>query len=690
MYDEERNFSWTNLFIKVIIVIIIILFAVWLVSLTNKKVSNKLDVITDNIFSENVEKLKIAGKDYFTTDKLPKEVGDVEKITLEKMYDDKLLLTLKNKSGEACLANKSYVSVEKMEKEYKMRVYLDCGEEKDYIIFPMEWYGYCTINTCEGEKNVSSTTSNSNNVNNNSKKTANNNVNNNANTSTNNNTNNNVNNNVSNNTNPSTVTDIAYVTAINDYRCNKKTGKWIYIKSCQPSSVSGAKCSVKDGENVLLNYLTGGAGCSASKPGTSSNTNNNTNPSTVTNSPYVTAINDYRCDKKTGKWIYIKSCQSPSVSGAKCSVKDGNDVLLGNLTNGAYCSTAKPGSSSNTNENVTKYEYVKTTSGYWTNWSDYSEWSTTKVTSTDYREVRTKSVSESYTLSTPKTSLKLVGNPTKCPEAKKVGDGYKYIGIENGVCKYEKENKEEVLPECPEATKLGLGNEYKFKKRDGFNCVYEKTTQKEVKPVCENDNPNAELIIQKGFLCRYSVKVSDRTLNDTGRVYKGWEIPKNTNKIEYKFVRKEYRDRYVDGKLKKNQPYYIYKIYEVVDAKYELEEKVATCYYETVNGKCIMKRTIPLTKKDSAVCLNSKKSGNVCIKTKTLKAERPLECSSNLKYNNGKCYSTYTETTGYKNVTYYSYRTRKYIEGTTSYEWSTSKNDAKLLNLGYKLTGRTV
>ena len=81
MYEENNRFSWTNLFIKIIIVIIFILFTVWLLSLSTKNItrgmSDSLGVLTDNIFSQNVDKMKEVGKSYFTTERLPGKVGEV-------------------------------------------------------------------------------------------------------------------------------------------------------------------------------------------------------------------------------------------------------------------------------------------------------------------------------------------------------------------------------------------------------------------------------------------------------------------------------------------------------------------------------------------------------------------------------------------------------------------------------------
>ena len=150
--EENRNFSWTDLFIKVILVVIFVLFTVWLLSLGNKDMSNSLDVLTNNIFFENMEKMKNVGKEYFTIERLPEKVGDVKTLTLEEMYEKKLLLELTDKNGNACSAKNSYVSVEKYENEYQMKVFLECGEESDHIIVIMGCYNYCDTDICEFDK----------------------------------------------------------------------------------------------------------------------------------------------------------------------------------------------------------------------------------------------------------------------------------------------------------------------------------------------------------------------------------------------------------------------------------------------------------------------------------------------------------------------------------------------------------
>ena len=61
MEEENNRISWPNLFIKVIIVVIFILFTVWLLSLSHKGLSNSLNVLTDNIYAENIDRMKEVG-----------------------------------------------------------------------------------------------------------------------------------------------------------------------------------------------------------------------------------------------------------------------------------------------------------------------------------------------------------------------------------------------------------------------------------------------------------------------------------------------------------------------------------------------------------------------------------------------------------------------------------------------------
>lgn len=145
--DEKRRGSLIKDFIlKLILIIIFVLLLIWLVPWPNM---DSLNPLKDQIFNSNLQTMKEAGITYFTTERLPVEVGDKTTLTLQKMLDMKLIIPFTDKNGNTCDVKKSYVSLEKKETEYLMKVNLKCGEEEDYILVHLGCYSYCTTDICE-------------------------------------------------------------------------------------------------------------------------------------------------------------------------------------------------------------------------------------------------------------------------------------------------------------------------------------------------------------------------------------------------------------------------------------------------------------------------------------------------------------------------------------------------------------
>ena len=155
MDKYERNSIIRSFLLKVILVIIAALLIAWLVpkiiynNNPNNTPSIDLTPLTNQIFSDNLEKMKDAGIAYFTTERLPKKVGDSKTITLEEMYELKLLTTLTDKNGNKCDAKGSYIKLTNNDKEYLMKVNLKCGSEEDYILVHLGCYSYCKSGLCE-------------------------------------------------------------------------------------------------------------------------------------------------------------------------------------------------------------------------------------------------------------------------------------------------------------------------------------------------------------------------------------------------------------------------------------------------------------------------------------------------------------------------------------------------------------
>lgn len=147
-YEERRGFPFRDFLIKLAIVIIFVLLLFWLLPIPNMKGVN------NNVFNANVETMKDTAINYFTTERLPKNVGDKVTLTLKEMLDLKLLLPFTDKNGDTCDINKSYVTLEKMDTEYLMTVHLKCKGQEDEIKVHLGCYSYCTGAICEKEEQV--------------------------------------------------------------------------------------------------------------------------------------------------------------------------------------------------------------------------------------------------------------------------------------------------------------------------------------------------------------------------------------------------------------------------------------------------------------------------------------------------------------------------------------------------------
>ena len=605
---EERTFSWTDLFIKVIIVLIFILFTVWLISLPNRKNRSSTDnVITNvNAFSENINQMRDVGQSYFTTERLPEKVGDVKKITLERMYKNKMLLTLKDKNGKACSAKNSYVSVEKMNNEYQMKVYLECGDDSDYIIVTMGCYDYCkSADVCEKKTALDDETEGGTAI-----------------------------------SNPNT-----------EYQYSKSTGgvwgAWSQFSNWLTTSV--AKNDYTDVETKVVSEYDDNGGTTRVLMG-------------VAKCP---AVNNYRlASNVNGVCTYVTDGTSttdptcPSVSGYTLSGR-----------NGFTCNYSKSGTSTT--------------------------------------------------------------NPI-CPSV----SGYTLSGRSGFTCNYSKSGTSTANPTCPSVSGYTLSG------RSGFTCNYSKTSTSTTNPICPSVS-GYKLSGRNGFTCNYSKTTtsSNYTLSYYG-TGSGRSVPADTK--TYHYVKTSATYGYPAGAVCDNYGNcakvwtYTYKIYKknystvtttttktatcptgysksgstCARGTTSTTTKTATCpsgYYQS--GSTCAKGTISTTTRTAtcpsgyyqsgsscvqnttstttrtATCPNGyTQSGDICSTNNLVRITKRATCPSGQVFEDGKCFATYRTT---KNVTYYRYRTRNYINGSTDYKWSKSNSDTSLLNAGYKLTGTT-
>ena len=566
--EDERRINIVKVLLKLIVVVLVILFSAWIVTkiCSNNNPINS-DKLVDQVFQDNLNRMKEVGISYFTLERMPKNVGDKEKITLQDMYDKNLILEVRDEENNLCSDTDSYIEVEKYNDEYQMKVNLSCSNRKDYIIVVMGCYNYCKNEICEKQ-------------------------------------------------------DV---------------------------------------------------------------------------------------------------------------ITDSNN-----------------GSQQNT---VIEYEYYKATNGKWTDWSAWSAWQKTYLEPTEYRKVETKVVQEDYTyestieedeyadviiscpsgysLNSEGTKCKKISNETTNPVCPTIS-GYTLYNQDGFTCKYKSNTT--ANPVCPTISGYTLYNQ------DGFTCKYKSNTT--ANPVCPTIS-GYTLYNQDGFTCKYKSNttvsqvcpslngytiISNQSSGWTC-VYKkylrqgqGLSVPQNTSTRIYEFVTTALIHdcdtcSYYSGVIynifaRKTQSAVCPSGYtKIGNSCVKTKTNTATCPsgYTKIGNSCVK------TKTNTATCPSGyTKIGNSCVKTKTNAAT----CPSGYEKINNTCKKVYYKSiikscpTGFtltnetnqrcykkvtsvitmhdvRDVTYYRYATREYINGTIDYKWSTSNNDKSLLNNGYKLTGRT-
>jgi len=152
MYNERQdNFSVKDVILQILFVILFVFILMWLFP-SKQFVKDSLEPLYDRIFNENILIMKDAAKGYYTTPRLPQNVGDKVSMTLGEMLNKKLLIEFKDSSGKKCDHDASYVEITKYDEEFVMKVNLKCSKQENYILVYMGCYDYCKTTICEKEQ----------------------------------------------------------------------------------------------------------------------------------------------------------------------------------------------------------------------------------------------------------------------------------------------------------------------------------------------------------------------------------------------------------------------------------------------------------------------------------------------------------------------------------------------------------
>lgn len=167
MYTEDyenRGFPFRDFLLKLILIIIFVFLLVWLLPKfiapavvknldTDTSISSEqLDALSAQIFNDNLDAMKEAAIAYYTDERLPKEIGQSEKMTLSDMIAKNLIVVLIDKNNKPCDVEKSYVQITKADEEYILKVNLKDSEKEDYILVHLGCYTYCDSYVCEKQE----------------------------------------------------------------------------------------------------------------------------------------------------------------------------------------------------------------------------------------------------------------------------------------------------------------------------------------------------------------------------------------------------------------------------------------------------------------------------------------------------------------------------------------------------------
>ena len=132
-YEDDNNvklkIDWKNLILKLILILLVILLIIWIFPMP------KLDTFYSKVYNDNLNTMKEASENYFTSDKLPSKTGDSVTIKLQDMLDKKLVTNFTDKNNNQCSSTNSFATVTKTDNSnYVLKVQLSCDEKTDYIL----------------------------------------------------------------------------------------------------------------------------------------------------------------------------------------------------------------------------------------------------------------------------------------------------------------------------------------------------------------------------------------------------------------------------------------------------------------------------------------------------------------------------------------------------------------------------
>ena len=380
-YEERKDkSSIKGVIIQILLMVIFIFILIWLFptksdldKLKPTESISSLKPLYDRIFNENIIAMKDSAKSYYTTPRLPKNVGDSVSMTLGEMLDKKIILPFTDSEGKQCDLEESYVKVTKEDEEFVMKVNLKCSNQENYLLVIMGCYDYCENGICEkNEEDVKNPVINP------SRPTTiitdgvirpiiNNNI--------------TINNNycVNENCTPGAMKYYCqYVNGSYYGKTGDKVDKATYEKECNLE------------EKYYCKYINGvyygKEGNTVSKE-TYEKECGEPEPTYICK--YVNGVYYGSDGRVVSQSTYIAECTTPAPT-YKCQYVNGvyygkNGNVVTQATYIAECTTPTP---------TYQCKYMKTTAASYSNWSGWSDWSETRETASNLKQERYKTVTQ--------------------------------------------------------------------------------------------------------------------------------------------------------------------------------------------------------------------------------------------------------------------------------------------------------
>ena len=141
--ENERSHFFRDLIVKILLVLLFVFLLMWLFPMPD------MNPLYDKIYTQNMSSMTDAAKGYFTVSRLPQKEGEVKKLTLKDMINNKMIIEFTDSDGKKCNTTESYVEVTKKGGEYVFKTNLVCGKKADYVIEYFGCYDVCEDGKCD-------------------------------------------------------------------------------------------------------------------------------------------------------------------------------------------------------------------------------------------------------------------------------------------------------------------------------------------------------------------------------------------------------------------------------------------------------------------------------------------------------------------------------------------------------------